>query len=291
MKKTRHLLSLILVMSLALGNIEAVMLLPETYGLRYNHQESQTSEHPPFQPPALNASKQDSGSIFINGQEIFWSYFSPNTSIIQPRDFGFSFEIWWNNPDPNISIVVELSDNEGGANSTETFETLGSYEKVLETQEGDFIQYAIWMNTTYFFANETWSTFGNESIDVEDLNLTVGIQHFTYFPIFEYSILRDSGGPTLQIIHPTYDEIRSEIVLDSFNISFDIVVTDLSKIEYAALVATFVNQTTFEPDEMVMWGTGNIENGTGQKVYVPSLITEKIVIDSGGMLDIDTTSI
>ncbi|MFW9926721.1 MAG: hypothetical protein ACFFDM_08150, partial [Candidatus Thorarchaeota archaeon] len=122
---------------------------------------SQTSEYPPFEPPASNASTQESGSLFINGQEIFWRYFCPNTTILQPKNFLFSFEIWWESPDSDIVIVVDLSENEGESNSTSYFETLLPYEKILETPEGDFIHYAVWMNSTYFFMNETWASFGN----------------------------------------------------------------------------------------------------------------------------------
>ncbi len=283
-----------LIMSFVLGSI-----IPLIHSLERNafasplddFPRSQTAENPPFDPPASNASVLDSGSIWVNGQKVSWRYFFPNTSVIQPRNFGFSFEIWWKNPDPGIVVVANLSENEGASSSEETYETLGSYEKVLKTPEGDFIQYAIWMNTTYFFANETWASFGNESIDVESLNLTVGIQHDTYFPIFEFSILRDSGGPSLQIIHPNYDKEKSELVLDWFDGSFEIIVTDLSEIVSVTLTATFVNQTTFELDEMILWGIPDVPNGESIGIYVPSLITTKVLSQNTGLVDIDTASI
>jgi len=283
-----------IIMSFILGSILLLICSPEgnTFDSPLDDfQESQTAENPPFEPPASNVGTVDSGSTWVNGQEIFWRYFFPNTSMIQPRNFGFSFEAWWKNPDPGIVIVVDLSENEGESSSEETYDTLGPYEKVLETPEGDFLQYAIWMNTTYFFANETWASFGNESIDVENLNLTVGIQHDTYFPIFEFSILRDTGGPSLQIIHPNYNEGKSELVLDWSDFSFEIIATDLSDIVSATLVATFMNQTTFEPDELILWGIMDVPNGEPSQLYVPPLITERVLPNNTGLVDIDTASI
>ena len=282
--------TLLLITSILLGSIIPVKHSVERETLdkphRY-HQNSQTSENPPFEPPALNVSTLDSGSIWVNGQEIFWRYFSPNTSIIQPLNFGFSFEIWWKIPDVGIEVVVDLSENEGESNATRNYETLGNYEEVLQMPEGDFIQYAIWMNTTYFFANETWASFGNAFIDDESLNLTVGIQHDTYFPIFEFTILRETDGPSIQIIHPSYDASENKLVLNLSNFSFQIIVTGLSDIVSVTLIATFVNQTTSEPDEMIFWKSENITNGEPSRLFVPSLITEKIIPEGTGTMDID----
>ncbi|MFW9965028.1 MAG: hypothetical protein ACFFCX_15770 [Candidatus Sifarchaeia archaeon] len=253
-----------------------------------SHQTSQTSEYPPFEPPASNASTFHSGFIWVNGQEIFWRYFFPNTSQIQPLNFIFSFEIWWENPDTDIVVVVELSENEGEQSSETNYTTLLPYEKVLEMPNGDFIHYAIWMNSTYFFANETWASFGNELIDDESLNLSVGIQHDTYFPIFEYTISRDTSGPSIQIIHPNYDELENKLILDWSNTSFQIVITSLSYIKSVTFIVTFLNQTTLELQDVVVWNGELLQDpGTGTH-YVPSLITEKIYPDSGGLIDIDT---
>jgi hypothetical protein len=233
----------------------------------------------------------DSGSIWVNGQEIFWRYFSPNTSIIQPLNFRFSFEIWWKTPDVGIEIVVVLSENEGESNSTHNYETLGNYEEVLEMPDGDFIQYAIWMNTTYFFANETWASFGNEFIDEESLNLTVGIQHDTYFPIFEYTILRDTVGPTIQVIHPNYDESENKLVLDWSNTSFQILITGLRYIKSLTFIVTFLNQTTLELDDIIIWHVGDmeVEGDESGKAFVPSVLSEMLYPpDGGGLMDIDT---
>ncbi|MHA2079462.1 MAG: hypothetical protein ACW99X_17865, partial [Candidatus Thorarchaeota archaeon] len=184
--------------------------------------------------------------------------------------------------------VVDLSENEGESNSTRNYETLGPYEEVLEMPDGDFIHYAIWMNTTYFFANETWASFGNEFIDEESLNLTVGIQHDIYFPIFEYTILRDTSGPSIEIIHPNYDESENKLVLDWTNTSFEIIITSTSYIKSVTFIVTFLNQTTFEPQDMIIWNPDDLPvDGTG-RYYVPSLITEKIYPDAGGLMDIDT---
>lgn len=252
-----------------------------------DYQSSQTSENPPFEAPASNASTLDSGSNWVNGQEIFWRYFFPNTSVIQPKNFRFSFEIWWKTPDVGIEIVVDLSENEGESNATRSYETLATYEEVLDMPDGDFIQYAIWMNTTYFFANETWASFGNEFIDEESLNLTVGIRHDTYFPLFEYTILRDTVGPSLEIIHPNYNESTSQLVLNWSDTSFQIIVTGLKYIESVTLIATFLNQTTFELDEMIFWTSEDIESGESGAAYIPPLIVEKYVSNSG-VADIDT---
>ncbi|MFW9810087.1 MAG: hypothetical protein ACFFE6_11985 [Candidatus Thorarchaeota archaeon] len=253
---------------------------------------SQTSEYPPFEPPAYNASTINSGSVMINGQEIFWRYFYPNTSIMQPKNFRFSFEIWWENPDPNIVIVVDLSENEGESNSTSYYETILPYEKILETPEGEFIHYALWMNSTYFFMNETWASFGNEYIDEEILNLTVGIQHSTYFPIFEYTITRDTIGPIMKIIHPNYDELENKLILDWSNTSFQIEITGLSYIRYVKVVVSFLNQTTAEYDDIIIWPIGlELDEGVepiNGRYYVPSLITEKVYPDASGPADIDT---
>lgn len=279
-----------LIMGLILGSIIPLIHSIEIGTLDRplsNYQKSQSAENPPFKPPASNASTLDSGSIWVNGQEIFWRYFFPNTSIIQPMNFAFSFEIWWKIPDVGIEIVVDLSESEGESNSTHNYGTTGNYEEVLKMPEGDFIQYAIWMNTTYFFANETWASFGNEFIDDESLNLTVGIRHDTYFPIFEYTILRDTDGPTIQIIHPNFDASENKLVLNSSDINFQIIVTSLSDIVSVTLIATFINQTTFEPDEMIFWKSENITVGEPSRLYVPSLITERIIPENTGTMDID----
>ena len=290
--KSKLLIILIIIVSVILGSIIPMMHLNEREPLESplnDYRESQTSEYPPFEPPLSNASTLDSGSIFVNGQEIFWRYFFPNTSVIQPKNFRFSFEIWWENPDPEITIVVDLSENEGESNSTSNYGTLVPYEKILETPDGDFIHYAVWMNSTYFFMNETWASFGNEFIDEENLNLTVGIQHFTYFPIFEYTITRDTIGPVIQIIHPNYDAIENKLVLDWSNTSFLIEITSLGNIESVQLIITFLNQTTFEYEEVTIWPIElEQEEGTGI-YYAPSLITEKVYPDTGGgLMDIDT---
>lgn len=251
---------------------------------------SQTSELPPFEPPASNESTLDSGSLFINGQEIFWRYFLPNTTEIQSKNFRFSFELWWETPDSDIVIVVDLSENEGESNSTSYFETLLPYEKILETPEGDFIHYAVWMNSTYFFMNETWASFGNEFIDEESLNLTVGIQHLTYFPIFEYSITRDTIGPIIKIIHPNYDELENKLLLDWSNTSFQIEISGLRYIRYVKVLVSILNQTTAEYDEFLIWPI-RLDEGVepiNGRYYVPSLITTKVYPDAGGLIDIDT---
>ncbi len=253
---------------------------------------SQTSAYPPFEPPASNASTFDSGFLMIDGQEIFWRYFFPNTSIMQPKNFRFSFEIWWENPDSDIDLVVDLSENEGESNSTSYYETLVPYEKILETPEGEFIHYAVWMNSTYFFMNETWASFGNEFIDEESLNLTVGIQHFVYFPIFEYTILRETSGPEIQIIHQNYDESENKLTLNLSNTSFEIVVTGLSYIKYVELIVTFLNQTTLEIEEVISRPMEVTQEPGMGTYYVPSLITTKVNQPDagGGLMDIDTES-
>ncbi|MHA2426207.1 MAG: hypothetical protein ACXAEF_15570 [Candidatus Thorarchaeota archaeon] len=235
MNTTRSTFAMILTVCIVFGSIIPLMRLIEEEPFNcppHDYQKSQTSEYPPFIPPASNASTSDNGSVWVNGQEISWRYFFPNTSVIQPKNFRFSFEIWWKTPDPGIMVVVDLSENEGLSNSTHSYETLVPYEEVLEMPDGDFIHYAIWMNTTYFFANETWASFGNEFIDEESLNLTVGIQHDTYFSLFEYTILRDTNGPLIQIIHPNYDESENKLTLDWSNTSFEISITSLSIIKY-----------------------------------------------------------
>jgi hypothetical protein len=255
-----------------------------------DHTTSQTSEYPPFVSPASNATTLISGSIFVNGQELFWRYFTPNTSLIQPKNFRFSFEIWWNSPDPDIVVVVDLSENEGDSNSTKNYPTTLPYEEILEDPEGDFIHYSVWMNTTYFFANETWASFTNELIDEESLNLTVGIQHTTYSPIFEYTIFRDTSGPSIEIIHPNYDESENTLTLDWSNTSFEVRIRGLRNIRYVKFAVTFVNLSTFELDEVIsrpMEVTQDEETGI---LYVPSLITEKYNQpgEGGGIMDIDT---
>lgn len=291
MKKRRTAFVLMFVISFMVGSIYAVNHSIEGGTLNRSlnsHQISQASEYPPFEPPASNASTLHAGSIWVDGQEIFWRYFFPNTSIIQPLNFRFSFEIWWENPDADIVVVVELSENEGEQSSATNYTTLLPYEKVLEMPNGDFIHYAIWMNSTYFFANETWASFGNELIDDESVNLTVGIQHDTYFPIFENTISRDTSGPSIQIIHPNYDELENKLILDWDNTSFQIMITSLSYIKSVTFIVTFLNQTTFEPQDMIVWNGELLQDpGTGT-YYVPSLITEKIYPDSGGLVDIDT---
>jgi hypothetical protein len=254
-------------------------------------QESQTSEYPPFEPPAANVSKLDNGSVWVNGQEIFWRYFYPNTSTIQPKNFRFSFEIWWKTPDPGILIVVDLSENEGESNSTKNYGTLLPYEEVLEMPDGDFIHYAIWMNTTYFFENETWASFGNEFIDEESFNLTVGIQHDTYFPIFEYTILRDISGPSIEIVHPNYNESENTLILSWDNTSFQVIITALNYIDSFTFLVTFVNLTTSEPDEMIIWDIEDLVIYGSGAIAVPSLITEKFRQPGGiegGIMDVDT---
>ena len=105
-----------------------------------NYQKSQSAENPLFEPPASNVSTLDSGSIWVNGQEIFWRYFFPNTSIIQPLNFRFSFEIWWKIPDVGIEIVVDLSENEGESRAAIVFEEWvvenhpQIYSRILEYQ-------------------------------------------------------------------------------------------------------------------------------------------------------------
>ncbi|MFX1482496.1 MAG: hypothetical protein ACFFCP_04820 [Promethearchaeota archaeon] len=262
-------------------------------GPRDDARVSQTSEYPPFQPPAYNASTLDSGSLMINGQEIFWRYFFPNTSIIQPKNFRFSFEIWWANPDPDIVIMVDLSENVGDSNATSYYETLLAYEKILETPDGEFIHYAVWMNSTYFFMNETWASFGNEFIDEESLNLTVGIQHYTYFPIFEYTILRDTTGPSIQIIHPNYDESENKLVLDWSNTSFQIIIASRNSIKSVKFNITILNTTTFEPQEFVVWNPETSYEGGESKSFIPSLIATTVDPDHkgvDGLLDIDISN-
>ena len=210
--------------------------------------------------------------------------------MIQPKNFRFSFEIWWKTPDPGIVVVIDLSENEGESNSTHYYGTLVPYEKILEAPDGEFIHYAVWMNTTYFFANETWGSFGNEFIDEESLNLTVGIQHDTYFPIFEFTILRDTSGPSIEIIHPNYDESENTLTLDWEDTSFQIAITGLNYVESVTFLITYVNLTTFEPDEMMIWNIEDLEfDGTGI-LAIPALITEKLTqgdVD-GGLMDVDT---
>ncbi|MFW9805771.1 MAG: hypothetical protein ACFFFK_03500 [Candidatus Thorarchaeota archaeon] len=292
MNKARTLVSLALIMSILVGSINILNHSIKGEGndsSHYDFQISQTSEYPPFERPVTNASTLDSGSIFVNGQEIFWRYFTPNNSIIQPKNFRFSFELWWASPDPDITIMVDLSENEGESNSTSYYETSLPYEKILEMPSGEFIHYAVWMNSTYFFMNETWASFGSEAIDEESLNLTVGIQHFTYFTIFEYTILRDTVGPTLEIIHPNYDEIENKLTLDWSNLSFEIVVTDLNDISKVTLIVTFLNLTTMEIDEMVAWFNDDLGDGPQGSRYVPSLINEKFT-GGDGIVEIDISS-
>jgi hypothetical protein len=118
--------------------------------------------------------------------------------------------------------------------------------------------------------------------------LTVGIQHDTYFPIFEYTILRDTSGPSIQIIHPNYDESENKLTLDWSNTSFEIMITSLSHIKSVIFIITFLNQTTFEPDEMIIWDIDDLPVGGTGALYVPSLITEKITDpEGGGLMDID----
>ena len=291
MNRTKAAITLTFLVYLALASI-----LPMAYEFEIEISEcsqreyvkSQTSENPPFESPASNVSTLDSGSLMINGQEIFWRYFFPNTSIIQPRNFRFSFEIWWENPDPDITVVIDLSENIGDANETHNYDTSYPYEEILETQEGEFIHYAIWLNSTYFFANETWASFGNEFIDEESLNLTVGIQHVTYFPIFEYTVTRNTSGPTIQIIHPNYNELDNKLILEWSNTSFQIKITGLTYIKYVKLIATVLSQTTLEYDEITFWTSEGLEYDERTGIYyVPSLITEKYP-GGDGIVDIDT---
>lgn len=291
MNKGKSILTLTLIICFVLGNVAPLIhSAGEIMGRSPREfQKSQTSEYPPFEPPAANASRLDNGSVWVNGQEIFWRYFFPNTSTIQPLNFRFSFEIWWKTPDPGIVVVVELSENEGESNSTHSYGTLGTHEKILEMPDGDFIHYAIWGNTTYFFANETWASFGNEFIDEESLNLTVGIQHDIYFPIFEYTILRETSGPSIEIIHPNYDESENTLILDWDDTSFQVVITGLNYVDSLTFLVTYVNLTTFEPDEMIIWDIEDLQVDGSGAYLVPSLITEKLTDpEGGGLMDVDT---
>jgi len=280
----------LLLLGLVLGNYTPIhQELPESRII-----ESKTivsADNPPFKAPPSNASVMDNGSLWVNGQEMFWRYFFPNTTETQPLNFGFSFEIWWKNPNPGIIVVFNLTEIEGESSIEPHYGTVDNHEKVIQTPEGDFVQYAIWSNSTYFFGNETWSSLGNANIDAANLNLSLGIQHDTYFPIFEYSIHRDMVGPSIQIIHPNYNELKHELTLNESVIDFEINVTDESDIESVVLIGYFLNQSTEEIDDMILWEDFDVENGEDGRLYVPSLITEKYVNENGGLMDIDELSL
>ncbi|MHA2146990.1 MAG: hypothetical protein ACXAB0_16205, partial [Candidatus Thorarchaeota archaeon] len=66
------MLTLTLIMCFVLGNVAT--LIRSAGGILgrspSEFQKSQTSEYPPFEPPAANVSKLDNGSVWVNGQEI-----------------------------------------------------------------------------------------------------------------------------------------------------------------------------------------------------------------------------
>jgi len=280
----------LLLLSLVLGNyIPIDQEFPESKII--GNKAIVSADNPPFEAPPLNANVMDNGSLWVNGQEMFWRFFFPNTTSTQPLNFGFSFEVWWKNPNPGIIVVFNLTEIEGESSIEPHYGTVDNHEKVIQTPEGDFVQYAIWSNSTYFFANETWASLGNANIDGANLNLSLGIQHDTYFPIFEYSIHRDTVGPSIQIIHPNYNELKHELTLNESVIDFEINVTDESDIESVFLIGYFLNQTTEEIDEMILWEDFDVENGEDGRLYMPSLITEKYVNANGGTADIDEYSI
>lgn len=289
MRKRIVIFTTLLLLSLVLGNYTPIdQEFPESRII-----ESKTivsADNPPFEAPPSNANVMDNGSLWVNGQEMFWRYFFPNTTATQPLNFGFSFEIWWKNPDPGIIVMFNLTEIEGDSSIEPHYGTVDNHEKVIQTPEGDFIQYAIWSNSTYFFANETWASLGNTDIDEANLNLSFVIQHDTYFPVFEYSIHRDTEGPSIQIIHPNYNELKHELTLNESVIEFEINVTDESDIESVILFGYYLNQTTEEIDEMILWEDYSVENGEDEILYCPPLITEKYVSEAG-LADIDYYSI
>ncbi len=289
MRKIVFVFTTLFVLGLILGNYTPID--QEFQGSRTNVPDFSTSDDiPPFEAPPSNANIMDNGSLWVNGQEFFWRYFFPNTTTIQPLNFRFSFEIWWKNPDPGIIVMFNLTEIEGDSSVEPHYGTVDNHEKVIQTPEGDFIQYAIWSNSTYFFANETWASLGNTDIDEPNLNLSLVIQHDTYFPVFEYSIHRDTEGPSIQIIHPNYNELKHELTLNESVIEFEINVTDESDIESVILIGYYINQTTEEIDEMILWEDSDVENGENEILYCPPLITEKYVSEAG-LADIDYYSI
>jgi hypothetical protein len=262
---------------------------------KYESRFALSVDNPPFEPPSENASVIDNGSLLVNGQEMFWRFFCPNTTNIQPMNFGFSFEIWWKTPNVGISVVFNLTETDGESSIEKEYSTVDSHEEIIENSGGEFVQYSIWSNTTYFFVNETWASLGDESIDSRNLNLSLGIRHDTFFPVFEYSILRDTSGPSIQIIHPNYNSLKKELRINDSSISFEIYTNDSSGIDSITLIGHFLNQTTEEPDSMILWERGYEYNETVNGiVLIPPLIVEKYVSSNGsggGIADLDYYSI
>lgn len=256
-----------------------------------DHSVSLSADYPSFKPPSTNASIMDNGSLWVNGQEMFWRFFFPNSSNVQPLNFRFSFEIWWKNPNIGISVVFNLTEVDGTSSIEKEYSTVDSHEEIIQNSEGEFVQYSIWSNTTYFFVNETWASLGDATIDDANLNLSLGIRHDTFFPVFEYSIHRDTSGPSIQIIHPNYNELKKELHVNESSISFEINVTDESGIDSVFLIGHFLNQTTEEPDSMILWESMHEINETvNGYVLIPPLIVEKYVSNSG-VADFDEYSI
>ena len=56
------------------------------------------------------------------------------------------------------------------------------------------------------------------------------------------------------------------------------------------MIGYFLNQTTEEIDEMILWEDSDVENGENEILYCPPLITEKYVSEAG-LADIDYYSI
>ncbi len=256
-----------------------------------NHSSIISDEYPPFESPPSNASTTASGSIQIDGTNIHWRYFFPNTSILQPPNVEFSFDLWWEHQKEDHVISFGLSEGEGGSSVIQNYGMQNTNEKAELTPDHEFVKYIIWSNSTYFFVNHSWSLLGNPLINEECLFFSLGIISDTYHPILNYTIIRDFLSPIIdRIVHPGFNISENALYLNWTSMVFHFNATDRSNITSASLIATYVNQSTHISEEMILWNSSEIANGELTEVVIRQDIVEEYM-DKSGYSESDPQSI
>ncbi|TFF67981.1 hypothetical protein EU520_01065, partial [Candidatus Thorarchaeota archaeon] len=142
-----------------------VLFGPVNSRMQQNHLENPlfhagvSAAPPPFAaPPNDTATVLDGMRKIITPEERFsfsWRLFAPQLSTFVPGDFWISFDISCELPDKLENVIVELEDPDDPSD-TGGIMFGDHFEWSILTQEGEFVQYTGFRNSTYFFMNDTY---------------------------------------------------------------------------------------------------------------------------------------
>lgn len=198
-----------------------------------------------------------------------WRLFSPDIDLFQPGDFWISFDISCELPDKFENVTVELRDpddpsDDGGVVFGEHF------ERSVLTQEGEFVQYTGFRNSTYLFMNDTCPRVSYPAVeDAMEFRLHIGGPSVDFYA-FNLMIQTETLRPSIEILSPPVmnSPAGSLVRLSNDTSTLRVNFSDPTGIQHARLLGLYTNKSTGERESLLLVERTGISSGVALEMVI-----------------------